>query len=152
MNNSLFQVEQGKEEGGRDTGCIINGRLQNLCSIQFSNGDKFKGIFKDGYPNGNGEMIYKQSIKSTQTGNEGELGQYKGMFRSGKREGKGKMIWADGSCFEGEWKNDERFYGKMIMNNGCVYIGHFLNDKFHGHNEMLLMPSSTIYLGEFKQG
>ena len=97
-------------------------------------------------------MIYKLSIKSTQSGSEGEMAQYKGYFRNGKREGRGKIIWADGSCFEGEWKNDERCHGRMIMNNGCVYIGHFLNDKFHGKQEILLMPSSTIYLGEFKQG
>ena len=38
------------------------------------------------------------------------------------------------------------------MANGCVYIGKFQNDKFHGKNEQLLMPSMTIYQGEFVQG
>jgi len=45
------------------------------------------------------------------------------------------MVWSDGSCFEGIWKNDERFQGTMIMANGCVYKGKFLNDKFHGNDE-----------------
>jgi hypothetical protein len=46
-------------------------------------------------------MFYKQSVKSTTTGMEFEVGQYKGSFRNGKRDGFGKMIWGDGSCFEG---------------------------------------------------
>ena len=32
----------------------MNARLQKTCSIQFTNGDKFFGIFKDGRPNGKG--------------------------------------------------------------------------------------------------
>jgi len=55
------------------------------------------------------------------------------------------MVWSDGSCFEGEWKNDERVHGRMIMNNGCIYIGGFLHDKFHGPNERLMMPTMTVY-------
>jgi len=31
------------------------------------------------------------------------------------------------------------------MSNGCIYIGKFLEDKFHGKNERLLMPSMIIY-------
>ena len=38
------------------------------------------------------------------------------------------MVWADGSVFEGVWLNDERFKGRMIMNNGFIYKGSFLND------------------------
>lgn len=66
------------------------------------------GIFKDGRPNGHGMFYYKQSLKSSNSGVEYEVGQYKGYFRNGKREGQGKMIWGDGSCFEGFWKNDLR--------------------------------------------
>lgn len=73
------------------------------------------GIFKDGRPNGEGMMFYKQSLKSSNSGVEYEVGQYKGHFRNGKREGFGKMIWGDGSCFEGLWKNDLRGQGTMIM-------------------------------------
>lgn len=55
------------------------------------------------------------------------------------------MVWFDGSNFEGYWKNDERCHGRMIMANGCVYQGQFVNDKFHGENEQLLMPNMIIY-------
>ena len=40
----------------------------------------------------------------------------------------------------------------MILSNGCIYIGSFLNDRFHGDNEQLLMPSMVIYQGKFTQG
>ena len=61
------------------------------------------------------------------------------------------MIWADGSRFDGIWQNDKRVNGRMIMVNGYVYIGKFKNDLFHGPNEMLLLPSSTIYQGRICQ-
>ena len=135
QHNNLFQVEidssvgqDGKEL--KNDGCIMNARLQKTCSVQFTNGDKFFGTYKDGRPNGYGEMYYKNSLISTSNGVEFEIAQYKGNFRQGRREGKGKIIWADGSSFEGTWLNDMRHEGKMIMNNNCVYIGHFKNDKF----------------------
>lgn len=38
------------------------------------------------------------------------------------------MVWADGSVFEGIWHNDERFKGRMVMSNGFIYKGSFIND------------------------
>jgi len=89
--------------------------LQNKCSVTFANGDKFLGVFKDGRPNGEGEMTYKNSIPGSTPGVEYEIAQYKGNFRNGKREGQGKMIWDGGSVFEGIWKNDQRHKGRMIL-------------------------------------
>jgi hypothetical protein len=54
QHGNFFQVEQGIAEDAHDAGCIINGRLQNRCSVTFINGDKFIGMFKDGRPNGYG--------------------------------------------------------------------------------------------------
>ena len=92
-------------------------------------------IFKDGRPNGFGTMFYKNSIPSTAPGMEYEMAIYKGNFRQGKREGKGKMVWSDGSVFDGMFKDDERYFGTMVMDHNIVYKGHFENDKFHGPNE-----------------
>lgn len=112
----------------------------------------FRGEYKDGRPNGFGEMYYQNSIKSVAAGLHFELAYYKGNFRNGKREGKGKMVWQDGTSFEGIWKNDSRYKGRMIMDNGCVYIGRFVNDQANGPCEMLLMPSMVIYQGSFQEG
>lgn len=78
--------------------------------MTFVNGDRFIGQFKDGRPNGPGQIHYKNSIKGS-GGNEYEQAQYHGEFRQGKRDGKGKMIWADGTVFNGIWKNDQRHHG-----------------------------------------
>ena len=77
-NHNHFQVEQGIQDGGKDTGGLINGRLQNRCSITFKNGDKFVGTFKDGRPQGYGEMHYMHSIPGSGMGVEFEKAQYKG--------------------------------------------------------------------------
>ena len=61
-------------------------------------------MYKDGRPNGIGEMIYRNSII---VGNSSfESAQYIGVFSHGKRHGKGSMYWADGSNFRGTWIND----------------------------------------------
>lgn len=64
-DGNFFQAEQGEEADGKDSGCIINGRLQHRCSVTFVNGDKFIGTFKDGRPNGFGQIHYKNSIKGS---------------------------------------------------------------------------------------
>jgi len=48
------------------------------CSISFTNGDKFIGIFKEGKPNGYGEMFYKNSLPSLTPGIEFEIAKYTG--------------------------------------------------------------------------
>jgi len=38
------------------------------------------------------------------------------------------------------------------MANNYIYRGHFLNDKFNGPNEQLLIPNMMIYQGKIIQG
>lgn len=115
--------------------------------INFKNGDKYRGSFKDGRPCGFGNMKYNYSIPG-QNGSEYEEATYEGQLKSGKREGQGIMTWADGSTFNGIWKNDMRCEGKMRFQNGNIYQGGFLNDKMHGTGR-LMMVSGIIFVGEF---
>ena len=82
------------------------------------NGDKYIGMFKNGKPNGQGQMFYKNSVPASDSTSEFDIAVYKGNFRQGKREGRGKMIWGDGSVYDGQWHDDSRQFGKMIMANG----------------------------------
>ena len=59
--HSVFRTLVDKDKNGW-SGCLLGCRLQGKCSIEFENGNKFIGIFKDGRPNGLGEMSYKNSI------------------------------------------------------------------------------------------
>lgn len=55
---SSFDAEISKMESG----AFINGRLTHLSEVNYHNGDKFKGNFKEGRPNGLGSMSYNNSL------------------------------------------------------------------------------------------
>ena len=105
-------------------GSFINGKLFHLGIVNYFNGDKYKGNFKDGRPCGQGTMTYTYSLPGS-SGVEFENGTYEGMWKAGKREGQGVLTWADGSTFKGIWKNDNRHKGTMRRPNGNTYIGYF---------------------------
>jgi hypothetical protein len=49
------------------------------------------------------------------------------------REGYGAQIWADGSIYEGMWRNDKaNGVGRLIHADGDVYEGNWQNDKAEG--------------------
>ena len=61
---------------------------------------------------------------------EGRL--YKGQWSKGtnQRDGVGIQLWADGSKYEGQWRNGKASgYGRMTHANGDIYEGYWLNDK-----------------------
>lgn len=61
--------------------------------------------------------------------------QYEGEFLKGTniREGKGKQIWADGSVYEGYWKNSKaNGRGRLIHADGDIYEGEWKDDKADG--------------------
>ena len=43
------------------------------------------------------------------------------------------MTYSDGSVFEGSFKNNERWIGRMTLANGLTYMGHFINSLDHNH-------------------
>ena len=94
--------------------------MSSLGLINFKNGDKFKGQFKDGRPCGNGQIKYGRSLPGF-SGSEYEEATYDGEWKAGKREGQGNLTWADGSYFVGKWKNDKRHEGEMRLQRGGIY-------------------------------
>ena len=95
-----------------------------MSEVNYKNGDKLRGTFKDGRANGYGVLKYNYSLPGS-SGSEFEEAEYKGNFKAGKRDGYGVMTWADGSYFKGFWKNDKRHEGEMVMSNGYSYRGGF---------------------------
>ena len=63
------------------------------------------------------------------------------------------MTWADQSRFEGEWKNDRRYFGRMTMIDGSEYIGHFegIGNSYGGYGTLKLIDG-TIFSGIFVDG
>ena len=59
----------------------------------YSNGNKYRGMWADGYPDGHGVYTWADG------------GEYQGMFRNGKKEGQGLLV-LNGVRYEGYFLND----------------------------------------------
>ena len=52
----------------------------------------------------------------------------------GLKEGKGEYVWADGSNYNGEWRESKiNGFGQYIWNDGRKYYGTWLNNDMHGN-------------------
>jgi hypothetical protein len=68
---------------------------------------------------------------------------YEGQFTKGKPDGKGIYKWADGSYYEGQWKNGLREgIGKMV-NMDSVVTGYWKEGVFMG--EKPIPPFKVVY-------
>jgi hypothetical protein len=118
----------------------------SLGVINFKNGDKYRGEFKDGRPCGTGQMNYKNSL-CNQNGVIEEA-TYEGRWKGGHREGYGALNWVDQTSYQGLWRYDQRLEGEQRLANGNVYEGKFLNDKMHGYGRLYLV-GGAIFEGNF---
>ena len=126
-------------------GSFYNGRMYWLTEVSYKNGDRYRGCFKDGRPNGVGTMKYSYSLpNSAPNGTDYEEAEYKGSFKAGRRDGFGVMTWSDGSSYRGLWKNDSRLSGEMVMASGYQYKGGFVADKMHDADGLLLLAASGV--------
>lgn len=62
------------------------------------------------------------------------------------------MRYANGDCYEGEWKDDTRWgSGEMAFANGDLYEGAFVEDRMAGHGRFLY-KGVAVYEGSFRKG
>ncbi|TNV77956.1 hypothetical protein FGO68_gene11802 [Halteria grandinella] len=77
---------------------------------------------------------------------------YEGYWRNDKANGRGRLIHADGDVYEGEWKDDKAHgFGKYYHTDGARYEGYWREDKQHGHGKET-WPDGACYEGEYKDG
>ena len=86
----IFQNKDVKYQGS-----FSNGLYEGYGEIEYSNGNKFKGMFLKGKRCGYGEMLDLE--KNTK---------YHGNFQDGRFNGFGVLV-IDGDQMEGHWKNGE---------------------------------------------
>lgn len=68
-----------------------------------------------------------------------------------EREGKGIQVWADGSMYEGTWKNSKaNGKGRLIHADGDVYEGEWKDDKAHGFG-VYIHTDGAQYEGYWKE-
>ena len=104
MNISLinYKIFSGKyiiyEETGKGKECDYDGRL--LYEGEYLNGEK----------NGKGKEYYRL---------DGKL-KFEGEYINGKRIGKGKEYWKGDLIFEGQYRHNRRYKGKVYDGNGNI--------------------------------
>lgn len=70
-------------------------------------------------------------------GAEEPNGHWDGKRVDGKREGYGRMQYYNGDLYEGNFKNDEKYYyGAMEYSNGDIYRGNWKNNERDGFGKM----------------
>lgn len=96
------------------------------------------------------EVTNKRDGKGTQIWADGSL--YEGYWRNDKANGKGRLIHADGDVYEGEWKDDKAHgYGKYMHTDGAQYEGYWKEDKQHGKGKET-WPDGAQYEGDYIEG
>jgi hypothetical protein len=95
-------------------------------------GAKYEGMTLNNQPHGNGKIIYNH-------------GTYEGEFKNGQRHGNGKMIEYNGKVFEGQWKDNRPWNGKIRYKD---YETHFLNGNMFTES---YKSSNGTYVGYINQ-
>ena len=167
-------------DGARYTGEVVMLRKQQRSSkkwvdefvpqgkgkILWPNGDKYKGQFRDGVPNGQGEKTFsgdKSVLQCTfvngyAQGNgklikPGDLGYtYEGTFFADKQDGEGEEKSNSGlTYYKGQYKNGKRGpKGLMKFGEGNVYEGEFKDNNIHGKGRLINEVRMICYDGEWK--
>ena len=95
---------------------LMGGNMKGNGIEIFSNGDIFKGQFKNDKANGYGAFYFKNGDK------------YKGEFRDGKSDGYGIFYFNNGDKFEGKFKEAKNNgYGIFYSSLGFKYENYFNN-------------------------
>lgn len=90
-------------------GSFVAGQLEGQGELYFKTGDYYLGDFAKDKKDGRG--VYHWTAKENNV--------YEGEFKAGKRNGRGTFFWADGSRYEGLFKDGvQSGYGSLYRNGG----------------------------------
>ncbi len=121
------------------TGDFLNGKIHGTGILRFSNGDKYKGMWKEHYRTGYGELYTKS----------GDV--FKGNFLKNHFEGKGTMQYRNGDLYVGEWHESKAHgQGEYRFSNGAYYIGSFVRGLFEGFGVYHYQDGSS-YTGQWSR-
>ena len=108
-----FENDKIKEASGHN--------LSNIKSLNYENGSKFKGEFRNNKRHGKGIYYYTN----------GDI--YAGDWKNDEFFGNGFYIFASGERYRGEFKNGKKHgKGNYFYQNGCIYKGMWALDKKNG--------------------
>ena len=134
------------EEKNKNLKTIFNGqwkcdKFEGIGTIQYSNGDVYKGSFKDGRPHGHGVLKQGRFMGSGAS-------VYVGEWVNGSRNGYGVLDdIISGEKYMGMWYNDMKCgAGSVVTVDGVYYEGTFAHNKMTGRG-LMIFDDDTIYDG-----
>lgn len=95
-NKITIVLKNGEHHEAELECCDQNG--SDIYIIDFQNGDKYEGDWKDGQKHGQGVYTWKNGDR------------YEGGWKNGKAHGKGVFTRADGTKNDGEFENGSLVY------------------------------------------
>lgn len=127
---------------GQYTGKLIDGvRDSKSATLEWSNGDKYDGGFKNGLRHGFGKYL-----------EQGGSRVYEGMWALSQKEGRGYEKFANGDTYTGEYSHD-KFHGQgELVTRGGRYKGSFKEGLKEGMGSMVFTRTNTRYEGLWKAG
>ena len=112
--------------------------IDNIVIKLFDNNDIFIGIMDKN------NTFPKKGILYTHNGDY-----YNGELSEGKKNGQGNIIYANGTKYEGSFKNDfHDGFGKLIQLNGETYEGEWKKGKINGKG-MRIHANGNKYIGNY---
>ncbi|CAF4216308.1 unnamed protein product, partial [Adineta steineri] len=136
-------IEHGKghmeyTNGDKYTGIYVEGNITGQGVYIFANGNRYEGQWKDNKKHGKGQMDFVSGEK------------YTGDYIDNKRIGQGVYIYANGNRYEGLW-NHNKMHGKgqMTFVNGDKYTGDWIEDKRAGQG-VYTFANGSRHEGQWK--
>eukprot|EP00759_Apiculatamorpha_spiralis_P041660 PhF_6_TR40210/c0_g1_i2/m.59709 len=114
---------------------------QSQGVMTYKNSDIYDGEWKNSVRHGRGIFFHSKS-KST----------YEGEFEKGLMHGKGRLQIPGRFIFEGSFAYGERVKGVMSYADGTCYEGEWKADKFHGKGVWWGPDDSAFYYGGYAGG
>ena len=166
--------KRGKRHGHgkmqyEDTGHTFIGRWinddMNDGTMQFPDGTKYVGSFKNGFMYGLGTMTwasgntYTGEFRKDERNGEGTyrvfenkllVKEYIGNWENDKKSGQGIMNWPqDGDNYTGEWKDNNRHGHGIMKENITIYEGNWENDRKKGRGVFTYPETNMTYISDW---
>lgn len=100
---------------------------------KYQGGAVYTGELKNGWPEGEGEIIFPNSSR------------YVGKWKNGIYNGQGSYYSNTGFVYTGEWENGKyNGYGKLCRENGEIHEGMWANNVMEGQGTLIKKADSNI--------
>ena len=144
----MLSVSAGSEHSAkRGTGTLVGGKASGHWIVEWADGDRFEGQYRDGKVHGRGRYSWKGTGEYT-----GREGRHEGQWRDGKAHGHGVKVWPDGGRYEGQWRDGKQHgRGTYTWPNGNRYQGQWRDGKRTGYGTYT-RASGDRYEGEHRDG